>query len=154
MVRLVPMGDDEYAPFMEELLRSYAESHVRSGRWTAAEGPAKAREEVAHLLTSGRATPDHWFFSVLAEPEGTKVGALWLAVEPRGAFVYDLEIDEPYRRRGHAEAAMRAAEEVARTRGAGKISLHVFGDNTGARQLYRKLGYEETNVMMAKSLAP
>ena len=34
----------------------------------------------------------------------------------------------------------------------GKIQLHVFGHNSGARALYRKLGYEETNVIMTKRL--
>jgi ribosomal protein S18 acetylase RimI-like enzyme len=33
-----------------------------------------------------------------------------------------------------------------------KVTLHVFGDNTVARSLYRKLGFVETNVVMAKSL--
>ncbi len=79
---------------------------------------------------------------------------IWLAIEPRGGFVYDLKVFEPFRRQGHAEHAMRLLEQVVRDHGAQKLSLHVFGDNHGARQLYVKLGYAETNVMMSKSLTP
>ncbi len=45
-------------------------------------------------------------------------------------------------------------EKIARDKGAQKISLHVFGYNLGARKLYTKLGYAETNVAMSKALAP
>jgi ribosomal protein S18 acetylase RimI-like enzyme len=41
---------------------------------------------------------------------------------------------------------------VARRMGAETIRLHVFGHNTAARPLYVKLGYEPTNIVMAKPL--
>jgi ribosomal protein S18 acetylase RimI-like enzyme len=144
----------DFAPFFSALLERYAAEHVRAGRWTMEEAPSAARKEVQELLPAGLETPNHFFFSIRAEPEDTKVGLIWLAIEPRGAFVYDLEVFEPYRRKGHAEAAMRLAEQVAREKGARKIALHVFGDNAGARRLYQKLGYAETNVLMAKPLPP
>lgn len=151
-MRLVPMTDEEYAPFLDELNRQYAADHVRAGRWTEAEGPAKAREETGKLLPDGRRTPNHEFFTVRAGPGDEPVGAVWVAFEPRGAFIYDLEIRPSFRRRGYAEAAMRALEPKARERGFDRILLHVFGDNVGARKLYAKLGYVETNVLMAKDL--
>ncbi|HUJ77879.1 MAG TPA: GNAT family N-acetyltransferase [Thermoplasmata archaeon] len=154
MVVLTPMDEADYEPFIENLVHEYAADHIRTGRWTAAEGLGQAREEVARLLPAGRQSPGQQFFSIRPADGGEKVGALWLALEPRGAFVYDLLIFEAHRRRGYAEAAMRAAEEIARSRGARKISLHVFADNRGARRLYEKLGYAETNVMMSKELPP
>jgi ribosomal protein S18 acetylase RimI-like enzyme len=154
MIRLEPMTEGEYGPFLENLLVEYAADHVRGGRWTAAEAPAMARAEVGHLLPAGLASPNHYFFTVVADPEAAKVGVVWLAIEPRGAFVYDLLIHPDHRRKGYAEAAMRAAEAVAREKGATRIALHVFAENAAARRLYVKLGYSETNVVMAKPLAP
>ncbi len=152
MVRLAPMEETEYRPYIERLIRTYAADHVRAGRWTPAEGEGEARKEVERLLPQGLATPNQFLFSILAgEPESV-VGRAWLAVEPRGGFVYDLEVDPPHRRRGYAEAAMRALEPIARARGADRLGLHVFGDNVGARGLYRKLGYSETHVIMSKPL--
>jgi ribosomal protein S18 acetylase RimI-like enzyme len=143
----------DFDPYMETLTRAYADDHVKTGRWTKEEGPGKAREEVRILLPNGRETPNHFFYSILADPSEEKVGSIWLAMEPRGAFIYDLVIFEPYRRRGYAEEAMRLIERVASEKGARRISLHVFGDNVGARKLYIKLGYSETNVVMSKPLA-
>jgi ribosomal protein S18 acetylase RimI-like enzyme len=96
---------------------------------------------------------NHFFFTIIAGSPDEKVGAIWLAVEPRGGFVYDLLIFERFRRMGYAEEAMRAIERVAIEKGARKLSLHVFGDNPGARKLYAKLGYAETNLIMSKSVA-
>jgi ribosomal protein S18 acetylase RimI-like enzyme len=154
MVRLVPMEPARYDRFMETLMVGYAADSVRAGRWTAEEGPAEARKEIQRLVPEGLATPNHLFLSIVTEPGGEVVGAIWVALEPRGAFVYDLEVGERFRRRGYAEEAMRLLEGVVRARGAQKLLLHVFGDNTGARRLYLKLGYAETNVLMAKPLGP
>lgn len=153
MVRLTSMSAEDYLPFMENLLRGYAASHVRAGRWTAEESLTEARKETEKLLPAGRESPGHYFFTILSDPPEEKVGALWLAIDPRGGFIYDLMVFEPFRRRGYAEAAMRRLEDVAREKGADKLSLHVFGDNAGARRLYQKLGYAETNVILSKPLA-
>jgi ribosomal protein S18 acetylase RimI-like enzyme len=154
MVRLVPMDANDFEPFLENLVQEYAKDHIRSGRWTEEEGPSEARKEVERLIPTGLDTPGQFFFTIMAGQPEEKVGALWFAVEPRGGFIYDLLVFEPYRRRGYAEAAMVRLESVAREKGVRKLALHVFGDNGGARKLYSKLGYSETNVVMAKSLAP
>jgi ribosomal protein S18 acetylase RimI-like enzyme len=152
MVRLAPMDAAVFAPYLEALVRSYAEDNAKAGRWSAADAMAESQKEVQRLLPSGRDTPNHFFFTIVSEPAGEKVGDLWLAIEPRGGFVYDLNVYESFRRKGYAESAMRLAEGVAREHGASKISLHVFAENAGARRLYVKLGYSETNVMMSKPL--
>lgn len=150
MVEFAPMDPSEFEPYLERLLASYAEEHIRTGRWTREEGPAEARKEVTHLLPQGLKTPNQYLFSV--RDGADRVGLLWLAIEPRGGFVYDIEIFEAFRRRGFAREAMRYAEKVAGEKGAKSISLHVFGSNTAARRLYDGLGYQETNVIMSKSL--
>jgi ribosomal protein S18 acetylase RimI-like enzyme len=154
MARLARMDAEDFDSYIEGLIRHYAAEHVRTGRWSAEEGPSAAAAEVRGLLPAGRDTPNHFLFSILGGPNEEKVGVIWLAVEPRGGFVYDLEIFEAHRRRGYAEEAMRLVEDVAREHGAQKISLHVFADNPNARSLYMKLGYSETNVVMSKSLSP
>jgi ribosomal protein S18 acetylase RimI-like enzyme len=148
------MDPADFGPYVERLIRSYADEHIRTGRWTREEGVGEARKEVERLLPSGLGTPNQFFFSIVADPPGQKVGTVWLAVEPRGGYVYDLLVFDPFRRHGFAEAAMRLLEGICREKGATKLSLHVFGDNAGARKLYQKLGFVETNVMMSKPLPP
>lgn len=154
VVRLVPMEPADFDAYLDRLVRSYAEDHIRAGRWTPEEGLAEARKEVQKLLPAGLQTANHFLYTIVADPPDEKVGVSWLAIEPRGGFVYDLLIFEDFRRKGYAEGAMRALERMAEAKGARKLSLHVFGDNLGARKLYTKLGYAETNVLMSKPLAP
>ena len=153
MVRLVPMTPGEFGPYLERLIQLYAREHIRTGRWTEENGPAEARKEVEHLLPAGLQSLNQFVFAIRLDSSDEPVGSLWLAIQPQGAFVYDLEILEPFRRKGYAESAMRLVEEIARGKGAQRISLHVFGDNRGARSLYAKLGYTETNVAMSKTLS-
>ncbi|GGL19723.1 GNAT family N-acetyltransferase [Deinococcus radiotolerans] len=84
------------------------------------------------------------------------MGVLWYALQQRSgattAFIYEIEIHEPYRRRGYATQAFTLLEIDAAARGATRIGLHVFGHNAPARALYEKLGYHTTNVIMRKEL--
>jgi ribosomal protein S18 acetylase RimI-like enzyme len=146
------MAPEEFAAYLGRLVEHYAASHVRAGRWTEEQSRGEARKEVDKLLPEGLRTAGHYLFDIVAGAPEQNVGVLWVAIEPRGAFVYDLEVDPAHRRHGYAAEAMRLAERVAREHGARRISLHVFGDNAGARRLYARLGYAETNVLMAKSL--
>ena len=154
MVRLVPMTPAEFDGFIGGLIRDYAADHVAAGRWTPDVAEAEARTEIERLVPAGVATPNHLLFQIIADAADARVGVAWVAIEPRGAFVYYIEIFEAHRRRGYAEQAMRQLEMIALERGATKTLLHVFGTNSAARKLYAKLGYEETNVLMAKGLAP
>jgi len=84
------------------------------------------------------------------------VGHVWYAVMPGSTgptlFIASLGIDEPHRRKGYAAAVLHTLDSKAKSLGTNSIRLHVFGDNAPARALYAKLGYQETNVQMAKRL--
>jgi len=66
--------------------------------------------------------------------------------------VYDIVIQQEYRRRGHAMRALQALEVEASLLGLAGAALQVFGYNEGAIALYRKLGFEPTNINMYKAL--
>lgn len=153
-VTLRPMTAAEYEAWLAHLIADYAAEKVAAGNWTAEEAPARAAAETNGLLPQGAATPGQHLFSIAAAGEPEAVGVLWFAALPerKQAFIYDLEIHPPYRRRGFEEQAMRAAEGEVKALGLETIGLHVFGSNHAARALYAKLGYEETNVNMAKRL--
>jgi ribosomal protein S18 acetylase RimI-like enzyme len=61
-------------------------------------------------------------------------------------------VHERFRRRGYASRILELVEDKARELGAGKVELHVFGHNLGARALYEKLGYTATSIVMAKPM--
>lgn len=152
-----PLAEAEYAAWMDDVVPGYAADKVASGAWREDEALEKSREEYHALLPQGRVTPDNHLYSI-DDDEGRHVGVLWIAVQSRGAerigYVYDLMVWPAHQRRGHAERAMREAEDEARRLGLVGIALHVFGHNKAARALYEKLGYEPTNLNLYKPLPP
>lgn len=152
------MTPSEYDRFVSDLVPDYARQNVAAEYWESASSLERARAEMNQLLPKGRETPDQYFFKIRREPDNAVVGSLWFAVRrppaTPGGFIYDIEIDPAHRRHGYAEAAMRRLEEFARAQGVDRIALHVFGTNSGAIDLYRKLGYESTSLLMRKRLPP
>ena len=152
MITLEPMTEAEYQRFLEPAIAEYAHDHVQAGQWTAEEAVEKARNEFLALLPDGVKTPNHYLFTLVNEAQ-QNVGMLWFAMRGQGeAFVYDVRVDDAFQRRGYGSQAFLELENKARDLGATRISLHVFGKNHGAIALYNKLGYEPTNILMAKTL--
>jgi ribosomal protein S18 acetylase RimI-like enzyme len=155
MVSLRRMTEGEFQDFLDRNIPDYAADKVRAGNWTPEEAEQKSREEHARLLPDGLASPHQHLYTI--ELDGNAAGDLWLSSDPRLAggagFIFDLFVVEEFRRRGIATEAMRLLEGEASRLELSGLSLHVFGDNLGARALYEKLGYEIRNIAMAKSLS-
>lgn len=156
MVRLRAMTDQEFESYIERMIPEYAQEHIRAGSLAEKDALEQAREQVNGLLPAGVSTKDQYLYSI-EDDAGTVVGILWFAREDRGsgpyAFVYDIMILDQFRRRGYASQAFHLLEEKVRGLGLPTISLHVFGHNSAARELYRKLGYDETHIVMSKSVS-
>lgn len=156
MVALRKMNQVEFDAFLAYDIPAYANEKVRAGNWTLDEALARSREDHDRLLPHGLNTPYHHFFVI--EVDGRPVGRIWLSSDPSTAggagFVYDLFVDEAFRRRGIAQEAMLLLEDEAARLGLSSLALHVFGYNLPARALYEKLGYEVTNLNLAKAIKP
>ena len=154
-VDLEPMTPEQYEAWLPGAVAGYAHENVVSGRWSEAEAMKLSSEEHQKLLPQGPATPDHHLWSIVRTGDREPVGVLWMqemkTPTPR-AFIYNIEIDPRFRRRGYARQAMTKLEDEARRLGLESIGLHVFGHNTAARPLYEQLGYEATNINMTKRL--
>jgi ribosomal protein S18 acetylase RimI-like enzyme len=68
--------------------------------------------------------------------------------------INNLAVRRDRRRRGIATMLVRAAEGWARGKGYAEMRLDVFEFNTGARSLYRRLGYVTLSRRMRKPLVP
>ncbi len=64
---------------------------------------------------------------------------LWFAMRERqgqrAAFVYEVRIDEAFRRHGYGLQAFHELENKVRALGGNRISLHVFGNNHAALEM-------------------
>jgi len=150
------MSENEFALFLERVIPEYAAEKVKSGAWDSTDALGRSRAEHAALLPQGVETPSHYLYSIRQKDCGPAIGDIWLAVDQaapvRSGFIYDLFIAETYRRQGLASQTMLVLEAEARRLGLHSLALHVFGHNAGARALYEKLGYEITDLNMAKPL--
>ena len=156
VVRFVPFTELDFHAWLVQAIPAFALSNVDDGRWSLAESIEKSKEAHAALLPQGLATPGQFFVHLHDAASGERVGTLWWAEAPKGgaleAYVYNIEIAEAARRRGHARAAFVELERVAREHGVQQLGLHVFGHNGGARRLYESLGFEPTSITMRKVL--
>ena len=154
MTRLEPMTQARFDAWLEATIADYAAEKIASGNYPDdGSGLERSKKEFDELLPKGLQTPGHEIRSMV-DDEGRDVGYVWFTQEDRPpgrvVFIYDIAVDPEFRRRGHAQDALAAVEAYARDNGCVGVMLHVFGSNTGARALYLKSGYEETNVLMLK----
>jgi ribosomal protein S18 acetylase RimI-like enzyme len=152
-LRLRPMTRSEFEEWLPHQMAGYAEMIAASGAMTAAAAREKAERDTKRFFGGGFATPGQFVFRIVAGE--VAVGWLWLAVpgpdpDPLMAWVFEIEIEAAFRGRGYGRAAMRLAEEEARSRGMTSLGLNVHGQNTVARSLYESLGYETTALQMKK----
>ncbi len=150
------MPRERFSAYRDGLVRDYARDKVQAGAWSSEDAPRRAAADVDGLLPDGTETEDHYLYLLRDRSPAEEVGVVWLAVLDSGVgrsvWIYDVQIYEPFRRKGHATRALRAVEGRAIELGAESVELHVFGHNPAARALYEKVGYETTSVVMRRRL--
>jgi len=119
-----------------------------------------------HLWQGDRATLLRWldgdaphtFVRVASSPNENVAGLAivtlgdeMLSHEP-SAHLEVLAVDPTQRRQGIAQALIDDAEQESRQRGAKSMSLHVFTNNTRARKLYEKCGFESEIIRCYKEI--
>jgi len=147
------MTSTEYEAWLSAAVTSYAADKVASGQWSHDASLELSRKEHEELLPQGLASTGNHLFKIVA-PYGESVGDLWFAVRTKFglpiAYVYNVEIASPHRRKGYAYQAFQALEQEVKALGLHGIALHVFGHNHPAQELYARLGYEPTNINLFK----
>ncbi len=153
-VSLRPMTPDEVAQWLPGVMEDYVHQRVLAGEDEAAARAVAAAQTEEFAPGGVAAEGQHFFWQTDGD---LVVGALWLGSTHQqrqdSAFVYFIVVNDEVRGRGYGRAAMLAAEEWAKGRGARYLGLNVFGHNLVARNLYESLGYETMATLMRKELA-
>jgi ribosomal protein S18 acetylase RimI-like enzyme len=144
------MEQRDFEPYLERDIREYAEEHVRNGNWKKEEALEKSRKEHQQLLPDGLQSRNQYLYSIMDDADDKKLGMLWVNIENGQAFIYDFRIDEEHRGKGYGKQALMALDEKLHSMNVQSVSLHVFGDNITAQQLYKKMGFEITGIHMRK----
>ena len=155
-ISLVELDEAPYQEYRDHLVRDYAADKVRAGAWSESEAQIRAAKDVDGLLPEGPATQGHFLYSVREDAADAEVGTVWFALRDSGVgryvWIYDIIINENFRRRGYASRTLELVEARAKELGAKSVELHVFGHNQGAQALYAKVGYSVTSITMAKQV--
>lgn len=151
------MSEPEFIQYLENAIQEYARENIESGRWLSEGAIERSHSDHERLLPKGIETKNNYLFNILSPEDGGIVGSLWLSIEEHAqnnsAFIYDIEVNKNYRRKGYATGALREIEEFVKTLGIKTLGLHVFRQNTSAQKLYASLGYNIVSTNMVKSLA-
>ena len=153
-VRLRAMTRAEFPAWRDAQIEGYAEDLLRNGRVSASLAPERDRTSFESALPDELDTPGHAVWIGEDPATGEEIGCLWLGPgeDPSVAWVFTVEVWEPFRGNGYGTALMQAFEEEARARGFAAVGLNVFAHNTVARHLYESLGYDEIARQMTKKL--
>jgi ribosomal protein S18 acetylase RimI-like enzyme len=144
------MEQKDFDPYLERDIREYAEEHVRNGSWKKEEALEQSRKEHQQLLPDGLQSKNQYLFSIMDDEKNKKLGVLWVNIENNQAFIYDFRIDDEYRGKGYGKQALMALDQKLQSMSVQSVSLHVFGDNITAQELYKKMGFEITDIHMRK----
>jgi ribosomal protein S18 acetylase RimI-like enzyme len=153
-MKLVEVTQAEYDSWYERCFREYKAENIRANGLTDAEAETKARGDFDRYLPNGLGSPDQYIFTMKEKDE--TVGFIWFCErgpsDNRKAYILDIVVEENQRGKGYGKEAMLLLEEKVKALELKHIGLHVFGHNHRAHELYKKLGYIETNIVMEKTL--
>ncbi|WP_329122390.1 GNAT family N-acetyltransferase [Streptomyces sp. NBC_01465] len=131
---LAPIGDLDADVSRVALSRAVDEAWLSRYKRFGTPGP-----EVLKVIGSG---PSTWFATVPAAEGGTPAAIGRCVVDGRWAGFMAIEVDPAARRQGLATAVMAALARRALEEGASAAWLQVEEDNSGARALYDRMGFE------------
>lgn len=157
MVRLEYMDESDFEEYLKWSVKNYADEKVRAGTWEETEALEKSRSEFSRLLPDGRRTENNHLFRIMKDDGSEKIGVLWIGIlhgnsDIGGAFIWDIMIYPQHRRKGYGRDTLVELDRKVKELGEKRVTLHVFGHNTAAIELYRSSGYMTTDLIMSKEI--
>ena len=145
-VREADFDDERDAKGIIAVLDSYASAPVGGGRPLAPD----VRERLIPML---REHPTSLVLLAFVDDEPVGIAVCFFGLSSFRAApllnIHDLAVLPQYRGRGVGQGLLKAVEEHARRKGCCKLTLEVLDDNTRARSLYRRFGFDD--VVIGKS---
>ncbi|MGA7860536.1 MAG: GNAT family N-acetyltransferase [Thermoplasmata archaeon] len=96
------------------------------------------------------------FIVLVADVGGQVMGTTLLNFTPETAYVSQVVVDTSVRRQGHAQAMLRACDDLCRKYHRPYVVLDVLSQNDPAIRLYKRWGYQplRDQVWLARTLGP
>jgi ribosomal protein S18 acetylase RimI-like enzyme len=140
------LTDDELATYLPHAKKGYVHDLTTAGALSLERATALADKDFDWVVVN-ETTEYYGAFDVI-DDSLVNVAVFCIALdgvdvphEEPTMHLYDLEVFEPYRRRGYGLAILGEVRELAIDRGAASVRLTVWAGNDGARELYRVAGF-------------
>ena len=146
-VREADFGDERDAKGIIAVLDSYASAPVGGGQ-------PLSPDVRGRLIPMLREHPTSLVLLAFVDEEPVGIAVCFFGLSSFRAQpllnIHDLAVLPQYHGRGVGQALLTAIEDRARRKGCCKLTLEVLDDNTRARELYRRFGFED--VVVGKSV--
>lgn len=152
MLKIQPMTEEELLNFKAWLIEDYAGAISINTHLPMDE----ARLSSIKDIEQGLASPTQLLYNIVLYTEGEQshLGSLWIDVDSqrKRCFINEIVLYPEFRGQGWGQKTLELLETMLKAQGISRISLNVFTNNSIAQALYRKMGYEVTNMRMQKIL--
>ena len=150
MLKLEKMSEADFDIVKGKMIADYAKDKVRVGHWSESEALELSKEALDQILKDGVFTPNHYLLNAV---EGKiKVGFIWMNEFNGEIFVNDTCIFEKYIERDYEVKFIKVIEEKANKLDIKKINIHSYGYNEKNIEVYKKMGYDITDIYLNKGL--
>lgn len=153
--QMIKMNSTEFLAFRQLSVENGAVQFVEDFGGDLEVATQKTEEKFLSYLPEGLATSGNYFY-LLKDQNLKSYGYLWFGerdgVKENKIFIFDIFVEPEFRGHGHGKWILRWLEAETKIMQIKEISLHVLGYNHVARELYESMGFEITNIYMAKKL--
>ncbi|WP_404399120.1 GNAT family N-acetyltransferase [Lactococcus lactis] len=153
MLKLTKMTKEAFENYMSFAIEAYANEKVNNGTWNKNNSLSNSKDTYNKILPNGMLTPNNYFYSI--NNDEIIIGYIWIAKSTDNedtAFIYDFEIYNEFQNQGFGKTTIDLIGVEAKKLGFKNLALHVFGNNLRAIHVYKKAGFQTTDLNMRKEL--
>jgi len=151
LIKLEKMNQEQFDKIKGKMISDYAKDKVKVGDWMEAEAVELSKDTFENIFSEGFETPEHFLFNAKNEKE-EEIGYVWLNKAVNDIFVNNIYIYRDHRDKGLELELVEAIEVFSKEINASKVNLHCYGYMEDVIEVYKKLGYEITDIYFNKKI--
>ncbi|PAE06551.1 hypothetical protein CHI12_15750 [Terribacillus saccharophilus] len=148
------MTEDEFDKYIEDFIPDYAKDLSDNFLLPSDLALEESRQFMDNILPDKQESDGQSVYNIYSIEEEKNIGVIWYNIQPdsKKVFVFHILVYEDFREKGYAPSVLQQLESDMKNQGITSLGLSVFGNNPGAYNLYKKLGYNTASISMGKTI--